>query len=141
MQNMKAVRFASPASMSQSIVRTLMLDRWLLTTTLTRRKNQVQQLFQITHPDLKRAFKKLGSTSVLRIAQMFPTALDMKHLSEEELRAAIIKCGAKTVAKKAANTLVSVLPHTIPMQVSHINRQAKLAYRRSTSFGREFTEN
>lgn len=118
--DMKAVRLASPASMSQSMVRTLMRDRWLLTTKLTRRKNQVQQLFQVTHPDLKRAFKKLGSSSVLRLAQMYPTALDMKHLSEEEIRAVIIKCGAKTVAKKAAKALANALPHSISIQVSHI---------------------
>jgi len=59
--DMKSVRLATPVSLAQSIVRTLMRDRWLTTTTLTRRKNQVQQLFQITHPDLKRAFKKLGT--------------------------------------------------------------------------------
>lgn len=118
--DMKSVRLATPVSLAQSIVRTLMRDRWLTTTTLTRRKNQVQQLFQITHPDLKRAFKKLGTPSVLRLAQMYPTALDMKHLSEEELRQAIIKCGAKPIAKKAANTLASVLPHSVAIQVSHI---------------------
>ncbi|MEJ8548868.1 IS110 family transposase, partial [Brevibacillus borstelensis] len=65
--DMKSVRLASPASLSQSIFRTLIRDRWLLTTTLTRRKNQVQQLFRITHPDLKRAFKKLSNPSVLRL--------------------------------------------------------------------------
>ncbi|CAM5789536.1 IS110 family transposase [Brevibacillus borstelensis] len=125
--DMKAVRLASPASMSQSIVRTLMRDRWLLTTTLTRRKNQVQQLFQITHPDLKRAFKKLSSPSVLRLALMYPTALDMKGLSEIELREAITKCGAKAIAKKAASELAHVLPNTVALPLVHVvDRQSWL---------------
>jgi transposase len=118
--DMKAVRLASPASMSQSIVRTLMRDRWLLTTTLTRRKNQVQQLFQITHPDLKRAFKKLSNPSVLRLALMYPTALDMKDLSEKEISEAIVKCGAKSVAKKAASELANILPKTVALPLVHV---------------------
>ncbi|MFI8711412.1 transposase [Brevibacillus brevis] len=125
--DMKAVRLASPASMSQSIVRTLMRDRWLLTTTLTRRKNQVQQLFQITHPDLRRAFKKLSTPSVFRLALMYPTALDMKDLSEDEIREAIVKCGAKSTAKKAASELANVLPKTVALPLTHVvDRQSWL---------------
>ncbi|USG68151.1 IS110 family transposase [Brevibacillus ruminantium] len=118
--DMKSVRLASPASLSQSIFRTLIRDRWLLTTTLTRRKNQVQQLFRITHPDLKRAFKKLSNPSVLRLVLKYPTALDMKDLSEDEIREAIVKSGAKTVAKKAATELVKILPNTVALPLVHV---------------------
>ncbi|CCF17015.1 transposase IS116/IS110/IS902 family protein [Brevibacillus laterosporus GI-9] len=118
--DMKSVRLASPASLSQSIFRTLMRDRWLLITTLTRRKNQVQQLFRITHPDLKRAFKKISNPSVLRLVLKYPTALDMKDLSEDEIREAIVKSGAKSVAKKAATELAKTLPNTIALPLVHV---------------------
>jgi len=41
---------------------------------------------------------------------MYPSALDMKDLSEIELREAKTKCGAKATAKKAASELAQVLP-------------------------------
>lgn len=44
-----------------------MRDRWYLKVQLTRRKNQVQQLLKVTHPDLSKAFKKLGTSSVMKL--------------------------------------------------------------------------
>lgn len=118
--DMKNVRIVKPASITQSIFRTLMRDRWLLTTQLTRRKNQVQQLLQVTHPDIKRAFKKPGNITVLKLIKEYPTALDMKKASEEELYRTIIKTGAKTVAKKASKVLYEVLPNTVALHVPHM---------------------
>ncbi|MDQ0048181.1 hypothetical protein J2T18_002464 [Paenibacillus polymyxa] len=57
---MRSVRIVCPASVEQVLYCTLTRDRWLLTTQLTRRNNQVQQLFSVTNPELKRAFKKTG---------------------------------------------------------------------------------
>lgn len=118
--DMKNVRIVKPASITQSIFRTLMRDRWLLTTQLTRRKNQVQQLLQITHPDIKRAFKKPGNITVLKLIKEYPTALDMREATQEELYRAIIRSGAKTVAKKASKALAEVLPKTVAIDVPHL---------------------
>lgn len=118
--DMKNVRFVQPATITQLIFRTLMRDRWLLTTQLTRRKNQIQQLLKVTHPDLKRAFKKPGNTSALRLVREYPTALDMKGATEEELYKAIIKTGAKKVAKKASQALAKILPNTVAINVPHM---------------------
>lgn len=125
--DLKSVKLVRPASVSQSVFRTLTRDRWLLTTQLTRRKNQIQQLYAITHPDLKRAFKKLGTPSVMKLTLEFPTGKHMAESTEEELRQAIIRAGAKTIATRAAKTLSEYLPNTIAVQTPYlISRQTWL---------------
>ncbi|GAB6254019.1 IS110 family transposase [Bacillus cereus] len=118
--NMKGINLLRPASVTQSIFRSLTRDRWLLNTQLTRRKNQVQQLLVVTHPDLKVAFKKLGSPSVMRFVLKYPTGQDLKLATEEELRQAISKAGARTVAKKASKTLAEVASNSIGIDVPHL---------------------
>ena len=117
---MKGVSLLNPASVTQSIFRTLTRDRWLMNTQLTRRKNQVQQLLVVTHPDLKVAFKKLSGTSVLKFVLKYPTGQDLKLATEEELRVAIAQAGAKRIAKKASKALAEVAVNSIVVDVPHL---------------------
>lgn len=124
---MKGVRLVKPATPTQILFRTLTRDRWLLSTQLTRRKNQVQQLFSVTNPELKRAFKKPGSTTVMKLVLQYPTAKEMSQVTQEELRKALIAVGAKTIATKASTALAEYLPHTLAVEVPHlIERQTWL---------------
>ncbi|MEJ8548860.1 transposase, partial [Brevibacillus borstelensis] len=50
----------------------------------------------------------------------YPTALNMKDLSEDEIREAIVKSGAKSTAKKAASELVKILPNTVALPLVHV---------------------
>ncbi|WP_232700254.1 IS110 family transposase [Brevibacillus daliensis] len=118
--HMQGVTLLKPQSVLQSLFRTVMRDRWYLNVQLTRRKNQVQQLLKVTHPDLNKAFKKLGSSSVMKLVLEYPTGLDMKDSSEEELYKAISKAGAKNIARKAAQTLAQIIPNTIAVPVEHL---------------------
>ncbi|WP_237899061.1 IS110 family transposase [Brevibacillus brevis] len=125
--DMKGVRLVKPATPTQILFRTLTRDRWLLSTQLTRRKNQVQQLFSVTNPELKRAFKRPGSTTVMKFVLQYPTAKEMSQVTQEELRKALIAVGAKTIATKASVTLSEYLPHTLAVEVPHlIERQTWL---------------
>jgi hypothetical protein len=125
--DMRSVRIVRPASSEQVLFRTLTRDRWLLTTQLTRRKNQVQQLFAVTNPELKRAFKKLGTISVLKLALQYPTAQEMGKVTQEELRQTLINIGAKTKATKASKTLTELLPNTLAINIPHlVDRQTWL---------------
>ncbi|CAH8716373.1 IS110 family transposase [Paenibacillus thiaminolyticus] len=99
--DMRSVRIVRPASAEQVLYRTLTRDRWLLTTQLTRRKNQVQQLFSVTNPELKRAFKKTGALSVLKLALKYPTGQEMAKATQDELRQTLITIGAKTICYKS----------------------------------------
>lgn len=116
--NMQGVTLIRPQTVLQSLFRTVMRDRWYLNVQLTRRKNQVQQLLKVTHPDLNKAFKKLSSISVMKLVLQYPTGLHMKETSEDELYHAISKAGAKNVAKKAAKVLAEVMPNTVAVLLS-----------------------
>ncbi len=118
--HMKGVSLLKPASVTQSIFRSLTRDRWLLNTQLTRRKNQVQQLLTVTHPDLKVAFKKLGTTSVMKFVLKYPTGKDLKLATQEELRQAMIESGAKRIATKASKALAEVTAKSITIDVPHL---------------------
>ncbi|MBK5424589.1 transposase [Bacillus sp. TH30] len=118
--HMQGVTLIKPQTVLQSLFRTVMRDRWYLNVQLTRRKNQVQQLLKVTHPDLNKAFKKLGTSSVMKLVLEYPTGLHMKKSSEDELYKAISKAGAKNVAKKAAKTLSEIMPHTVAVPVEHL---------------------
>lgn len=118
--HMQGVTLLRPQTVLQSLFRTVMRDRWYLNVQLTRRKNQVQQLLKVTHPDLGKAFKSLGSTSVMKLVLAYPTGLHMKESTEDELYKAISKAGAKNVARKAAQTLAEVMPNTVAVPVEHL---------------------
>ncbi|XOS94324.1 IS110 family transposase [Brevibacillus laterosporus] len=118
--HMQGVTLIKPQTVLQSLFRTVMRDRWYLNVQLTRRKNQVQQLLKVTHPDLNKAFKKLGTSSVMKLVLEYPTGLHMKNSSEDELYKAISKAGAKNVAKKAAKKLSEIMPHTVAVPVEHL---------------------
>ena len=118
--DMRSVRIVRPASAEQVLYRTLTRDRWLLTTQLTRRKNQVQQLFSVTNPELKRAFKKTGALSVLKLALKYPTAQEMAKVTQDELRQTLITIGAKTTATKATTTLAELLHNTLALNIPHL---------------------
>ena len=118
--NMQGVTLIRPQTVLQSLFRTVMRDRWYLNVQLTRRKNQVQQLLKVTHPDLNKAFKKLSSISVMKLVLQYPTGLHMKETSEDELYHAISKAGAKNIAKKAAKVLAEVMPNTVAVPVEHL---------------------
>ncbi|MDY8023697.1 IS110 family transposase [Paenibacillus polymyxa] len=111
--DMRSVRIVRPASAEQVLYRTLTRDRWLLTIQLTRRKNQVQQLFSVTNPELKRAFKKTGTLSVLKLAK----------ITQDELRQTLITIGAKTIATKASMTLAELLPNTLALKIPHLAKR------------------
>ncbi|MEC2559183.1 transposase, partial [Bacillus cereus] len=117
---MKGVNLLKPASVTQSIFRSLTRDRWLLNTQLTRRKNQVQQLLMVTHPDLKVAFKKLGTPSVMKFVLKYPTSKDLKLATQEELRQTMIESGAKRIATKASEALAKVTAKSITIDVPHL---------------------
>ncbi|PEE35865.1 IS110 family transposase [Bacillus cereus] len=118
--HMQGVTLIKPQTVLQSLFRTVMRDRWYLNVQLTRRKNQVQQLLKVTHPDLNKAFKKLGTSSVMKLVLEYPTGLHMKQSSEDELHKAISKAGAKNVAKKAAKVLSEIMPYTVAVPVEHL---------------------
>lgn len=118
--HMKGVNLLRPASLTQSIFRTLTRDRWLLNTQLTRRKNQLQQLLVVTHPDLKVAFKKLSSPSVMRFVLKYPTGQDLKLATQEEMRQTLIELGARRIAKKASMALSEVAAKSIGIDVPHL---------------------
>jgi transposase len=118
--HMQGVTLIRPQTVLQSLFRTVMRDRWYLNVQLTRRKNQVQQLLRVTHPDLNKAFKSLGSSSVMKLVLEYPTGLHMKESTEDELYKAISKAGARNVAKKAAKTLAEVMPSTVAVPVDHL---------------------
>jgi transposase len=118
--HMQGVTLIRPQSVLQSLFRTVMRDRWYLNIQLTRRKNQVQQLLKVTHPDLNQAFKSLSSPSVMKLVLEYPTGLHMKLASADELYEALIRIGAKNVAKKAANTLAEIMPNTIAVPADHL---------------------
>jgi len=118
--HMHGVRLIKPASVSQSIFRTIMRDRWFLNTQLTRRKNQIQQLLQVTHPDLKAAFKKPSSPSVLRFILRYPTGIDLQGATQDELRQAMIEAGANSVATKASRILYEHSLYTVAIPVPHL---------------------
>jgi transposase len=118
--HMQGVTLIRPQTVLQSLFRTVMRDRWYLNVQLTRRKNQVQQLLRVTHPDLNKAFKSLGSSSVMKLVLEYPTGLHMKESTEDELYKAISKAGARNVAKKAAKTLAEIMPNTVAVPVEHL---------------------
>lgn len=102
-----SVHLVTPASSEQVLFRTLARDRWLLNQQLTRRKNQIQQMFAVTNPDLKEVFAKPARPTVLKLAQKYPTAKEIASASEDELRQALIEVGARSLATKAAHELKS----------------------------------
>jgi len=118
--HMQGVTLIRPQSVLQSLFRTVMRDRWYLNVQLTRRKNQVQQLLRVTHPDLNKAFKSLSSTSVLKLVLEYPTGLHLKEATPEEIYHFLLKAGAKSVAKRAANILAKVMPNTIAVPAEHL---------------------
>ncbi|MGG0454624.1 IS110 family transposase [Bacillus mycoides] len=124
--NLHGVRLLKPASQIQSIFRTLTRDRWLLSVQLTRRKNQVQQLLQITHPDLKVAFKKPGSLTALRFVRIYPSGVDLLGKSEEELKNSLIQVGAKATAKKASQALYEITKRSLAIQSPHLLGRQKM---------------
>jgi hypothetical protein len=123
--HMQGVTLIRLQSVLQSLFRTVMRDRWYLNVQLTRRKNQVQQLLKVTHPDLNKAFKSLSSTSVLKLVLEFPTGLHMKEATAEEIYNFLLKAGAKSVAKRAANILAEVMPNTIAVPAEHLVERQK----------------
>ncbi|WP_103108501.1 IS110 family transposase [Brevibacillus reuszeri] len=118
--DMKSVRIVKPATPTQVLFRTLTRDRWLLSTQLTRRKNQVQQLFAVTHPDLKSGFKKLGTKTVFKLVLKYPTAQKMALATQAELRQAIIEVGGKNIATKASEALSNALKETLAITIPHL---------------------
>lgn len=118
--HMKGVSLLRPASVTQTIFRSLTRDRWLLNTQLSRRKNQVQQLLTVTHPDLKVAFKKLSTSSAMRFVLEYPTGQDLKTATQEELRQAMIKSGAKRIATKGSTALAEVAANSIAIDAPHL---------------------
>ena len=118
--NLKGVSLLRPQSLTQSIFRTLTRDRWLLVTQLTRRKNQVQQLLTVTHPDLKVAFKSTSSPSVMRFVLKYPTGQDLKVVTEEDIKQALIESGARKIATKASKALSEVISNSIVIDVPHL---------------------
>lgn len=122
--SMVSVRIVTPATPTQILFRTLTRDRWLLNQQLTRRKNQVQQLFAVTNPELKTVFSKPGRPTVLKLALEYPTAQLMAKASEEDIYNVLIKAGAHNKAKKAAKELKELVDKSIAIDAHHlVNRQ------------------
>lgn len=125
--SMAYVRTMTPLATSLTLFRTLVRDRWLLNTQLTRRKNQVLQLFSVTNPNLKSVFATPSRPSVMKLALRYPTAEAMAKAAEEDLRQALIEIGAKTVARKAARHFKELESDLIQVDTTHlVTRQAWL---------------
>lgn len=114
------VRTVTTATPTQILFKTLTRDRWLLGTQLTRRRNQVQQIFSVTNPELKSVFSKPSAPSVLKLVAEYPTAAAISKASEEDLRKALIKAGARNVAAKYAPKLKELTQNSIAVESEHL---------------------
>ncbi|MFD4928439.1 hypothetical protein ACFWMS_05820 [Peribacillus butanolivorans] len=63
-------------------------------------------------PSFEQSFQEIGFSFCYELVLEYPIGLHTKASTEEELYKAISKAGAKNVAKKAAETLVEVMPNT-----------------------------
>ncbi len=121
---LQSVSIITPYTPTQILFRALTKDRWLLSQQLTRRKNQIHQLFAVTNPELKSLFAKPTVPSVLRFALKYPTMIEIKEATEEELRRSLVASGARANAIKNAKKLVDAAQKSVVIQAPHLaNRQ------------------
>ena len=118
--SMISVRLVTPSTPTQILFHTLTRDRWLLSQQLTRRKNQVLQLFSVTNPELKSVFAKPSRTSVLKLVLSFPTAREMAAASEDEIKNVLLKAGAHRVANKYAKEIKELVNNSIAIEAPHL---------------------
>lgn len=118
--SMKSVRLVTPATPTMILFRTLVRDRWLLNQQLTRRKNQIQQLFAVTNPEFKHVFTQPSRPTVLKLALQYPTAHEIAQATQEEIRKALLSLGARSVANKASTQLKELITGTPPVAAPHL---------------------
>lgn len=112
------IRFVGISSPSQVVCKQLALERWSLQRQLNRRKNQLEQFINVTHPEMKSIFTA-GTTRPIarRLVQKYPTATLMACLSEEELSKDFVEIGAKSFAKKKIKKLKELLESDVAIEV------------------------
>lgn len=122
---LQSVSIVTPYTPTQILFRSLTNDRWLLSQQLTRRKNQVHQLFAVTNPELKLIFTKPTAPSVLRFALKYPTMLEIKEATEDELRRSLVASGARVNAIKNAKKLFEAAQKAVVIHASHLHNRQK----------------
>lgn len=122
---LQSVSIITPYTPTQILFRALTKDRWLLSQQLTRRKNQVHQLFAVTNPELKSIFVKPTVPSVLRFALKYPTILEIKEATEDELRRSLVASGARANAIKNAKKLFEAAQKAVIIQAPHLASRQK----------------
>jgi transposase len=119
--SMYGIRTANATTPMQAVFRSLTTDRWSIQSQITRRKNQLQQILAVTHPELKSVFTSgTASITVRRLVAKYPTAHDMTDLSAEEITRALIEAGGKTVANKKSAQLKELLAKTPQYEIPYL---------------------
>jgi transposase len=124
---LKNVRLVNPEAPAQAVFKALVADRWSLNKQLTRRKNQLQQIFSVTNPELKSVFTSGTATkSMRRLVTKYPSGQDMAKATEEELRQALVSAGARSVAAKKSGDLKALLDKTQAISIPHFIRRQNM---------------
>lgn len=114
------IRFVGMSSPSQMVCKHLASERWSLQRQLNRRKNQLQQFINVTHPELKNIFTSgTARPAARRLVLKYPTAALMANLSQEQLFRDLIEIGAKCLARKKITELVKLLKSNVVLDVPH----------------------
>ncbi|MBP2639662.1 MAG: transposase family protein [Firmicutes bacterium] len=122
------IRLMNSTAPMQILFKAQAAERWSMQKQLTRRKNQLQQILSVTHPDLKSIFSNGTATRTVRkLITKYPTIELMSLQSEETLYKDFISFGAKSIAKKRSKELKTLLSHALTIDTSFLlNRQQLL---------------
>lgn len=125
--SMYGIRLMNAASPMQVVFKALTADRWSMQKQLTRRKNQLQQILSVTHPDLKTLFASGTATPTVRkLVSKYPTKELMASQTEETLYQDLISFGAKSIARKRSKELKALLSHDIAVEVPFLMTRQQL---------------
>jgi transposase len=125
--SMHGIRLMTSAAPMQAVFKALTTDRWSIQKQITRRKNQLQQILSVTHPELKSVFTSgTASVALRRLVSKYPTAHTMALQTEETLYHDLISMGASSVAKKRSAELKKLLNHTAAIDVPYLVNRQKL---------------
>jgi transposase len=115
--SIQPIHIASP---DESVLRLMSRDLGKLTKEITRRKNQLHQLFSFTFPELKTFFRKeITGTTVCNLMKKFPTPQELKKASIAEIAEVLHKSHAYGHAKRASELLALAQTSAGVQMVSH----------------------
>ena len=121
--SIQPVHIASP---DESILRLMSRDLGKLTKEITRRKNQLHQLFSFTFPELKAFFsEEITGKTVRNLIKKFPTPQELKKASVTEI-AEVLHASHAYRHEKRADELLALAQNSAGVQVvsHHLWRQA-----------------